>query len=90
MVKFIIGYFVGCATASLLIFIIIPKLCETITINNNIKIITSIICTLLIGIYAPADTEKRPLINKNKRTIFKIISLIISIIYIVMIFTINT
>ncbi len=80
---------IHCWIASLLIFIIIPIFCETIIINNNIKFITSIICTLLIGIYAPADTEKRPLINKNKRTIFKIISLIISIIYIVMIFTIK-
>lgn len=78
-----------CWIASLLIFILIPKLCETLIINNNIKFIISIICTLLIGVYAPADTEKRPLINKNKRTIFKIISIIISIIYTVIIFTIK-
>mgnify|MGYP002416640045 FL=1 len=36
---------------------------------------------VMIGILAPADTQKRPLINKKKRTIYKVLSIIISIIY---------
>ena len=35
---------------------------------------------VLIIIYAPADTEKRPLINKKKRIRFKILSIISSLI----------
>ena len=46
-----------------------------------IKVILFIPLTVLIGIFAPADTEKRPLINKKKRKIYKILSIIISIIY---------
>jgi accessory gene regulator B len=37
-------------------------------------------------IYSPADTEKRPLINKKKRIVYKVVTIIISIIYISIIF----
>lgn len=33
--------------------------------------------------YAPADTEKRPLINKKKRIIYKVLTLVITFIYLV-------
>ena len=35
-------------------------------------------------VYAPADTKKRPLIKKNKRIKFKILSLIIVILYFIL------
>ena len=38
---------------------------------------------LLMLKYAPADTEKRPLINKNKRIIYKVLTLVITFIYLV-------
>jgi accessory gene regulator protein AgrB len=41
-------------------------------------ILVSILC---LSIYAPADTPKRPLINKKKRTIYKILTIILSFIY---------
>ena len=46
----------------------------------------SILCYLF---YAPADTRKRPLVKKNKRIRFKIITLIIAFIYILVFFNIN-
>ena len=36
-------------------------------------------------IFAPADTEKRPLLNKKKRNIYKIITIIFVITFIVLI-----
>ncbi len=38
-------------------------------------------------LYAPADTYKRPLINAKKRKTYKIFSIIISFIYVIIIFT---
>lgn len=72
---------IHCWILSIITFSLIPYLIKTLNINSNYLIYLSIIPIILIFIYAPADTEKRPLINKKKRTIFKIISCIVSIIY---------
>ena len=72
---------IDCLISSILFFLIFPILCIKLTIPLLIKQILFIPLVLLIGIFAPADTEKRPLKNKKKRTIYKILSIIISIIY---------
>lgn len=72
---------IDCLISSILFFLIFPMLCIKLTIPLLIKQILFIPLVLLIGIFAPADTEKRPLKNKKKRTIYKILSIIISIIY---------
>ena len=72
---------IDCLISSTLFFILFPILCIKLTIPLIVKIILFIPLTVLIGIFAPADTEKRPLINKKKRKIYKILSIIISIIY---------
>lgn len=72
---------IDCLISSTLFFILFPFLCIKLTIPLIIKVILFIPLTVLIGIFAPADTEKRPLINKKKRKIYKILSIIISIIY---------
>lgn len=72
---------VDCLISSTLFFILFPIICIKLTIPLIIKVILFIPLTVLIGIFAPADTEKRPLINKKKRKIYKILSIIISIIY---------
>lgn len=72
---------IDCLISSSLFFLIFPILCIKLTIPLLIKKILFIPLVLLIGIYAPADTEKRPLKNKKKRKIYKICSIIISIIY---------
>lgn len=72
---------IDCLVSSTLFFILFPIICIKLTIPLIVKIILFIPLTVLIGIFAPADTEKRPLINKKKRKIYKILSIIISIIY---------
>ncbi len=70
-----------CWVLSLTLFSLIPYLIKVLIINKYISLSLFIISTILFIIYAPADTEKRPLIHKRKRIIYKIISIIISIIY---------
>ena len=72
---------IDCLISSTLFFILFPIICIKLTIPLIVKIILFIPLTVLIGILAPADTEKRPIINKKKRKIYKILSIIISIIY---------
>ena len=70
----------ACLITSLLLFIGGPYLSIYLNISLEVKIILSVIAVILIAIYAPADTEKRPLINEKKRKKFKILSIITSII----------
>ena len=70
-----------CWISSLLIFVPIPYLLKFIFIPKYINIILSIIGTILLLIYSPADTEKRPLIHKKKRITYKILTTTISTIY---------
>jgi len=74
-----------CWIFSLSTFTIIPYLIKNLFINNNIYYILSFILLILIIKYAPSDTEKRPLINKKKRIIYKIITSINTLIYIIVI-----
>lgn len=70
----------SCLITSLLLFIGGTYLATYLQISLSVKISLSVICLILICIYAPADTEKRPLINPKKRKRFKILSIITSII----------
>lgn len=78
-----------CWVSSLLIFVPIPYLLKFIFIPKYINIILSIIGTILLLIYSPADTEKRPLIHKKKRIMYKIITTTISTIYTILNIVIN-
>lgn len=71
-----------CTISSLLIFIIIPFLCKILVINKIIRFILMLFMAVLIIKYAPADTKKRPIINKKKRKIYKVISASLALIYI--------
>ena len=75
---------IDCFISSTLFFIGFPLLCIHLTIPIIIKYIISFPIILLIGIFAPADTQKRPLKDKKKRTIYKILSIIISILYMIL------
>lgn len=72
---------IDCLISSTLFFILFPIICIKLTIPLIVRVILFIPLTVLIGIFAPADTEKRPLINKKKRKIYKMLSIMISIIY---------
>ncbi len=74
-----------CWIFSIIIFLLIPYLIKTLQINNNYLLIGSLLLLPLIIIYAPSDTEKRPLIHKNKRIIYKTITSTITLIYILII-----
>lgn len=70
-----------CWISSLTIFVLIPILIKYVTLNEKLIIISYIIFNLLLLMYAPADTEKRPLIKKNKRILYKVLTIIITISY---------
>lgn len=75
-----------CWVSSSILFIGIPYLCIYLDIPNIVHYIIislSIICFLL---YAPADTKKRPLVRKNRRIKFKILTLVVSFIYLLIFF----
>lgn len=72
---------IDCLISSSIFFIIFPIICKYITIPMIYKLIISIPLIILISIFAPADTEKRPLKNKRKRNIYKFLTIIIALIY---------
>jgi len=65
-----------CLISSISVFIILPYLSTLFITPIYIKYTFTFISTILIFLYAPADTKKRPLINKKKRTSYKIITTI--------------
>ena len=69
----------SCLITSIILFIGGAYVSVYLDISIYIKIIISFISILLISIYAPADTEKRPLINRKKRMKYKYISIVVSI-----------
>lgn len=69
---------IHCLIISLTLFIGGVYLCRYLVIPLILKVVLSIICIVLIAKYAPADTEKRPIINKKLRRKYKFISVTIS------------
>ena len=78
-----------CLISSLILFIGGALLCKYITIPKYIMVVISVICNLCLFLYAPADTYKRPLINKKRRMRFKILSTFFGIVYTVLIIIYN-
>lgn len=78
-----------CLVMSLSLFIGGVYICDYVYLPLITKTIISIICILLIAKYAPADTEKRPLINKKKRTRYKILSILSAMIFAILIVIFN-
>lgn len=78
-----------CWISSLLIFLTLPYLSENLVIDYRAKVALGLMSVTLLGFYAPADTEKRPLINKKRRTTYKVISVLFGLWYTVMFFFIK-
>lgn len=74
-----------CYIISGVLFIVTAAVCKYFDISVYIKYIISVIAFITIVIYAPADTYKRPLINKYKRRNYKIITIILSSMYLIFI-----
>lgn len=73
-----------CWVSSLMIFLTLPYLCENLILDYRAKVALGLMSVTLLGFYAPADTEKRPLINKKRRLTYKVISALLGLWYIVM------
>ena len=80
---------VGCWIVSTIIYVIIPQIIKYILIDKTLLLIIGIIASIVIAIFAPADTKKRPLKNKNKREQDKIIAISICVIYLILIYYAN-
>ena len=78
-----------CLLSSLIVFILIPIIAKEFVITNNIKLILGFIGTIFIFKNSPADTYKRPIINKKRRLKLKIISTTISFTYLVLSLLLN-
>ena len=74
---------IHCWISSIIIFVLIPILIKYVEITNYILYPLLLISFIVLMIYAPADTPKRPLINKKKRNIYNILTIFISFIYII-------
>lgn len=70
-----------CMIISLIAFIGLPYLAKYVTLSIQLKIIFSVIFSLLLLRYCPADTKNRPIINPHRRKKLKYITFCISIIY---------
>lgn len=79
----------SCLISSLIFLIGGVYLCEYLKFSLITKAFICLICIICIYKYAPADTHKRPLINKRKRRIYKIISLMSATIFSILIVVFN-
>ena len=70
-----------CWVVSILAFILIPYTFSIITINRITKIILLTFSIFIFALYSPADTKKRPIVNKKRSLMFKVASLIITLVY---------
>lgn len=70
-----------CLLSSLIIFILVPLICNHIFIPIYLKSFLGIILIFLFYRWAPADTKKRPIINTKRRQIYKLLSIIIIFVF---------
>ncbi|MCR8644650.1 accessory gene regulator B family protein [Paenibacillus sp. N1-5-1-14] len=57
-----------CNIVSVLLFVGIPLIIEYITINNYVVAGLGVVCTTLLYRFAPADTDKYPILGEKKRS----------------------
>lgn len=74
-----------CWVTSLPTFIGIPLICKYCSIPSYILITIAVFSLINFILFAPADTVKRPLIRKKKRIVYKVLTIIIGIIYLLLI-----
>lgn len=76
---------IQCWIFSTLLLLGIPILFSYITLNMSIKIILWSIFFINFLIFAPAETRKKPMVNKKRKLKLKILILIISLVYLLLI-----
>lgn len=70
-----------CLIVSIIQFNILPYILINISVGNLLIILIGIFSSLSFLFFAPSDTEKRPLTNKKKRIVRKVLSIITAIIF---------
>lgn len=78
-----------CLVSSTIIFVGLPFMSKYLLMPTYLKSIIGIISILLMFKNSPADTHKRPIVNKKRRLFFKYSSVLISIIYTILSIFIN-
>ena len=78
-----------CLILSLFNFVLIPYILLNTTSSLLVDGVICGICLILILIFAPADTVKRPLKNKKKRVTRKILTLTTGFIYTFLVLLLN-
>lgn len=78
-----------CYVSSMLVFIFLPLYFKNVSFTFIQKIYICIICFVGYSLFAPADTHKRPLINKQHRSKLKTNTLLVCSFYIIIIFISN-
>lgn len=73
-----------CWISSIFTFTVLPLLIKYVVVNNLLMDTLSVVYLVILAIYAPADTEKRP-ISKKKRNVYKLLTIMISIFYVLFI-----
>ena len=68
-----------CLITSTLFFVVMPYIILYFSPNKQIMLTIGILGLIILSIYAPADTVKRPLPNKKKRLYRKLSTIFISI-----------
>lgn len=77
-----------CLLSSTILFIGIPYLCMFLSIPMIIKIIIGILGILFMFKNAPADTHKKPIVNKKRRKFYKYISTLLAVVFCILSVTI--
>ena len=72
---------ITCLIFSSLVFLTGAFLCKYITISREVLYALYLMVLVIMIKYAPADTKKRPLLKSDKRLRFKILSILMTIIY---------
>ena len=79
-----------CWFFSTILLIGIPYFLSKITINFSVKIVIWSFCFLNFLIFSPADTEKRPIISKKRKLVFKIVISNLSLLYLALLIKFNS
>lgn len=78
-----------CYVSSILVFIFLPLYFKNLSFTFIQKVYISIICFIGYSLFAPADTHKRPLINRQHRRKLKTNTLLVCSFYVIIIFISN-
>lgn len=61
-----------CWIISLSVYVVLPYIIQNVHLNQNLLLFLHLLGILGIILWAPADTPKRPLLNKRKRLVNKL------------------